>query len=189
MYNRVIIMGRLTADPELKQTTSGISYCRINVAVDRPAKQGEEKKADFFNVVCWRGTAEFVSRYFSKGKAIHVEGKLQNSNYEDQNGVKHYNTDIVADAVAFCGDKSQNAKAAPSQPSGGVYGNQPGNYAPNSASPYNGAQTPQNGYYQQPAQPMQNQQYQQQPGGNPAAFSGGSLDDFAEILSGDEVPF
>lgn len=104
-YNRWIGMGRLTSDPELRQTTSGVPMCRITVAVDRPAKKGEERQADFINVVCWRQTAEFVSRYFSKGRMIHVEGRLQTNNYTDQNGQKRYSMDVVADNVTFCGDK------------------------------------------------------------------------------------
>ena len=109
MYNRVILMGRLTANPELRQTTSGISVCRFNIAVDRSfAKQGEEKQADFFNIVCWRQHAEFVSRYFSKGRMIHVEGRLQNNNYTDQNGIKRYSVDVQADNICFCGDKAKS---------------------------------------------------------------------------------
>lgn len=109
MYNRVILMGRLVADPELRQTQSGIAMCRFRIAVDRGyAKQGEEKKADFIQVQCWRQTAEFVSKYFSKGRMIHLEGRLQNNDYTDNNGVKHYGMDVVADNVSFCGDKASN---------------------------------------------------------------------------------
>lgn len=107
MYNRVILMGRLTRDPELRTTQSGIQMCRFSVAVDRQyTKQGEERQADFFDVTVWRSTAEFVCRYFTKGKMIHIEGRLQNNNYTDQNGVKHYATTIIADSVSFCGDKT-----------------------------------------------------------------------------------
>lgn len=109
MYNRVILMGRLTREPELRTTQSGVSLCRFSVAVDRSfVKQGEERQADFFEVQAWRNSAEFVSRYFSKGQMIHVEGRLQNNNYEDKNGVKHYSQVIVADSVSFCGDKRQS---------------------------------------------------------------------------------
>ena len=127
MYNRVILMGRLVADPELRQTQSGVNMCRLRVAVDRSfARQGEERQTDFINVICWRQTAEFVSRYFSKGRVIHVEGRLQNDNYTDQNGVKHYRTSIVADNVSFCGDKRQDGGstgyASPNQYGGQQYG-------------------------------------------------------------------
>ena len=80
MLNRVILMGRITADPELKTTNTGVSVTSFSIAVDRNyVKQGEERKADFFNIVCWRSTAEFVCRYFGKGSLIAVEGQLQNA--------------------------------------------------------------------------------------------------------------
>ena len=86
MLNKVILMGRLTADPELRQTPSGVSSCRFSVAVNRnyTSKETGERQTDFINVVAWRNTAEFVSRYFSKGKMIIVEGSLRNNNYTDQ---------------------------------------------------------------------------------------------------------
>jgi single-strand DNA-binding protein len=101
MINRVILMGRLTRDPEFRQTTSGIPVCRFTVAVDRPYRKDQEKKADFINVTAWRNTAEFVSRYFSKGKMIIVEGSLHNNDYTDNNGVKHYSMDVQAENVSF----------------------------------------------------------------------------------------
>lgn len=103
MINKVILMGRLTADPNFSQTQSGIAYCRFTVAVDRKFadKTTGERQADFINVVAWRQTAEFVSKYFSKGKMIIVEGSLRNDNYTDNNGVKHYSYDVVADSASF----------------------------------------------------------------------------------------
>ena len=101
MLNKVILMGRLTADPELRQTTSGISTCRFSVAVDRPYRKDQERQADFIRVNTWRQTAEFVSRYFSKGKMIIVEGSLRNNDYTDANGVKHYSMEVQADNVSF----------------------------------------------------------------------------------------
>ena len=124
MVNKIILMGRLVRDPELWQTQSGISVCRFTVAVDRYAKQGEEKQADFLDVTAWRQTAEFVSRYFSKGRMIYVEGSIHNDNYTDQNGNKVYRNTINAERVDFCGDKpqaqqyaqpAQTATAAPRQ--------------------------------------------------------------------------
>lgn len=108
MVNKVILIGRLTADPELRQTQSGISSCRFTVAVNRPykSKDSNENEADFINVIAWRQTAEFVSRYFSKGKMIIVEGSLRNNNYTDQNGVKHYSMNVLADNVSFGESKS-----------------------------------------------------------------------------------
>ncbi|MDE5917817.1 MAG: single-stranded DNA-binding protein, partial [Oscillospiraceae bacterium] len=99
MLNKVILMGRLTADPELRQTPSGISSCRFSIAIDRSYKSRDtgERQTDFINIVTWRQTAEFVSRYFSKGRMIIVEGSLRNNNYTDSNGVKHYSMDVQAD--------------------------------------------------------------------------------------------
>lgn len=110
MLNKVIIMGRLTADPELRQTPSGISTCRFSVAVDRGYKSKDtgERQTDFIRVTAWRQTAEFVSRYFSKGQMIVIEGSLRNNNYEDQNGVKHYSMDVLADSVSFAGSRNDN---------------------------------------------------------------------------------
>ena len=90
MYNKVIMMGRLTRDPELKTTPNGVSVCKFSIAVDRRFQnKGEEKKTDFFNVVAWRQTGEFVSRYFGKGNLILVEGELQTRSYVDKNGNQH----------------------------------------------------------------------------------------------------
>ena len=108
MLNCAVIMGRLTADPELRQTPSGVSVTRFTVAVDRGyVKAGEERKADFINVVCWRQTAEFVTRYFSKGSMIAVQGSIQTGSYE-KDGVKRQTFEIVADNVSFCGSKSES---------------------------------------------------------------------------------
>lgn len=113
MYNRVILMGRLTADPELRTTQSGISMCRFSIAVDwRYTKHGEDKQTDFFNVTCWRQTAEFVCKYFSKGRLIHIEGSIHNDNYTDQHGVKHYSVSVMVDSVSFCGDKAPQSSSS-----------------------------------------------------------------------------
>lgn len=109
MINKSIIMGRLTADPELRQTPSGVSNCSITVAVDRDyVPQGQERQADFISVVAWRQTAEFISKYFSKGKMIAVEGQLRTRSYEDKRypDVRHYVMELYADKVSFCGDRS-----------------------------------------------------------------------------------
>jgi single-strand DNA-binding protein len=109
MLNSVIIMGRLTADPELRTTPSGVSVTRFTVAVDRRfQRQGEDRQTDFINVVAWRQTADFVTRFFKKGQMIAVQGSLQVSNYEDKNGNKRTNYDVVADNVSFCGSKSES---------------------------------------------------------------------------------
>jgi single-strand DNA-binding protein len=107
MLNCAVIMGRLTADPELRKTPSGVSVARFTVAVDRGyAKEGEERKADFINVVVWRNTAEFVCRHFHKGKMIAVQGSIQTGSYE-KDGVKHNSFEIKADNVSFCGAKNE----------------------------------------------------------------------------------
>lgn len=111
MLNRVILMGRLCADPELRQTQSGVACCRIRVAVNRPYKKDAEQQADFINVVCWRQTAEFVSRYFSKGKMIIVEGALRNNDYTDKDNVKHYSMIVQADNVSFGESKGSGSDA------------------------------------------------------------------------------
>ena len=109
MLNCAVIMGRLTADPELRQTPSGVSVTRFTVAVDRGyVKAGEERKADFINVVAWRQTAEFVTRYFSKGSMIAVQGAIQTGSYE-KDGIKRSTFEIVADNVSFCGSKSESS--------------------------------------------------------------------------------
>lgn len=116
MLNKVILMGRLTADPELKQTPNGVSTCQITVAVNRNyAAQGQERQADFINVVAWRQTAEFISKYFSKGKMIIVEGSLRTRTYDDKRypDVKHYVTEVYADNVRFGESKSAQNNSQP----------------------------------------------------------------------------
>ena len=115
MLNCAVIMGRLTADPELRTTGNGISVTSFSVAVDRNYQRaGQERQTDFINVVAWRQTAEFVSRYFRKGQMIAVQGSIQTRNYEDRNGNKRTAVEIVADNVSFCGSKAETgASTAP----------------------------------------------------------------------------
>ena len=112
MLNKIILMGRLVRDPELNQTANGIAVCKFTVAVNRPYQKDKEQQADFINVTAWRGTAEFVSKYFSKGSMIIVEGKLQNNDYTDKDGVKHYSMQVMADNVNFGGSKSDSNSAS-----------------------------------------------------------------------------
>lgn len=107
-FNKIILGGRLTAAPELKQTQSGVPVCSFSIAVNRRAKAGEERVADFFNVTAWRQTAEFVSKYFTKGSSIIVVGSLQNRSWTDQSGQKHYATDVVADEVSFVESRAES---------------------------------------------------------------------------------
>ena len=111
MINSVVIMGRLTADPELKTTSSGLSVTRFTVAVDRQYQKDKEKKADFINVVAWRQTAEFVSRYFSKGSMIAVQGSIQTDKYKDKSGNSRTSFQVVADNVSFCGGRGSGSTA------------------------------------------------------------------------------
>ena len=121
MLNCAVIMGRLTADPELRTTSTGVSVTSFSVAVDRSyAKPGEERQTDFINVVAWRQTAEFVTRYFKKGSMIAVQGSIQTRKYEDKTGAKRTAVEIVADSISFCGSKSESGTTgnyqAPSVP-------------------------------------------------------------------------
>ena len=110
MLNVITIHGRLTANPELRQTQSGVSVCNFTVAVDRPfIKSGEEKIADFFSIVCWRGLADMVAKHFTKGKEILVNGSMQSRKWVDNDGSNRISWEIVADTVDFCGSKSSDA--------------------------------------------------------------------------------
>ena len=124
--NKVILVGRLTADPVLRQTQSGISSCRFTVAVDRRIadKNTGERQADFISCTAWRQTAEFISRYFTKGKLIAVEGSLRTGSYADKNhpDVTHYTTDVQVDNVEFVGGKSESGGNGGNSGNGGYNG-------------------------------------------------------------------
>jgi single-strand DNA-binding protein len=113
--NKVILMGRMTADPELKTTPSGVSVTNFTLAVDRRSK-GEEKLTDFIPCQAWRQTAEFVSKYFKKGNQIAVVGSIQVRNRVDQNGQKKYATDVVVDDASFCESKKDSETNSSSFP-------------------------------------------------------------------------
>lgn len=106
-FNKVIIGGRLTADPDLKTTPSGISVCSFVVAVNRRASGDREAAADFLNCTAWRQTAEFISRYFHKASSICVMGSIQTRSWVDQQGQKRFSTEIVADEAFFVDAKSE----------------------------------------------------------------------------------
>ena len=113
MLNNVTLMGRLVADPELRTTTSGKSVATFRIAVDRSyTKQGEEKKADFITIVVWKNTADFVSKYFSKGSMIALCGEIQTRPYEDKNGNKRTAFEVLAREVSFCGGKNEGNNSA-----------------------------------------------------------------------------
>ena len=111
--NKVILIGRLTADPELKQTGSGVAVTSFTLAVDRKQSKGTEKKADFITIVAWRQSAEFICKYFRKGSAIIVLGELQTRSWDDSNGKKHYSTEVVASEVSFAESKKNPETNAP----------------------------------------------------------------------------
>lgn len=116
--NKVVLAGRMTADPELKQTPSGVSVLSFSIAVNRNyvpkgSEQGE-RQADFINVVAWRQTAEFISKYFRKGSAICVTGTIQTRTWNDNNGNKRYATEVVADEAMFVESRNSDTSAAQS---------------------------------------------------------------------------
>lgn len=109
MINSVVLMGRLTYDPELRSTPSGVSVIRFQIACDRRFQgSDEERKADFIDVTAWRQTAEFISRYFHKGSMIAVEGSIQTENFTDKDGNKRKSVQVVANNVSFCGSKAES---------------------------------------------------------------------------------
>ena len=177
MLNKVILMGRLTRDPEFRQTTSGIPVCRFSVAINRNYKNrqtGERvEETDFVECVAWRTSAEFVSRYFNKGKMILVEGQLRNDNYTDNNGVKHYRMNVMVDNVSFVEGDRQGASQGGGDYAGGQQGGYGGGYAPQQGG-YPNAPAP---AAPRPAAPAQD------------ALSIGEIGEFEEILSDGEVPF
>lgn len=111
MINNAVLMGRLTTTPELKTTQNSTPVTTFSLAVERNyAKAGEERQTDFIDIVAWRKTAEFITRYFSKGDMIAVQGEIQTRNYEDKNGNKRKAVEVVAQSVSFCGSKREEPK-------------------------------------------------------------------------------
>ena len=117
-FNKVILIGNITADPELKQTQSGTSVCSFNIAINRYSKEPDAKKVDFFTVVAWQAKAEFVSKYFKKGSGIVIVGRLENRDWTDKQGNKRISTEIIAEEISFAGGKesSSGAKSEPYTP-------------------------------------------------------------------------
>lgn len=164
--NKVILMGRLTSDPELRQTPNGISTCRFTVAVDGGTNQTtNERRSDFITVNAWRQQAEFICKYFSKGRLILVEGSLRTGSYTDRNhsDVTHYTCEVTAENVSFGETKSSSQ--------GG------GNYAPQQFA------QPQ---YSQPA-PAQAAPAPQQEAAPAVSF--GDFNDFEGIIGDGDLPF
>ena len=115
MLNHIVLMGRLTRDPELRRTGSGIAVASFTLAVDRDfgGRDGGEKETDFIDIVAWRNTAEFVSKYFAKGRMAVVSGRLQIRNWQDRDGNKRRSAEVVADNVYFGDSKRDGAAPAP----------------------------------------------------------------------------
>ncbi|MBR7084816.1 MAG: single-stranded DNA-binding protein, partial [Oscillospiraceae bacterium] len=178
--------GRLVADPEFSMTQSNMAICHIRIAVDRSyTKAGEERQSDFFRITCFGKTAEHVNRYFVKGKPILVEGRIQNNNYTDNNGVQHYQDQIIADNVSFLltdPTRTQNGNNA------GNYNNY-NNY--NNQQNYNNNGYNNNNYNQQNRNPQPAPQQTPPPPQQNNAPTGGSDDfnEFQEIISDGALPF
>ncbi len=159
MLNVAVIMGRLTADPELRHTASDISVTSFTLAVDRAYsnKNSGERQTDFIDVVAWRSTAEFVCRYFTKGQMMAVNGSIQVRNYEDRQGNKRKAVEIIADNVSFCSSKRESGGSG---------------YASYESEPAPREQ------FSEPA-------FKE----SAPAFSSGDADDFGDILTDDDLPF
>lgn len=109
MLNKVILIGNLTKDPELSETSSGVKFCKFGIAVNRPfANSDGEREVDFFNITTWRGQAEICARYLKKGKKVCVVGSLQNREYTDNNNVKRTATDVIASEIEFLSARSED---------------------------------------------------------------------------------
>lgn len=107
--NKVILIGNLTKDPELSETSSGVSYCKFRIAVNRPfANSDGERETDFFNITTWRGQAETCAKYLTKGKKVCVVGSLQNREYTDKNDVKRTATDVIASEIEFLSPRQED---------------------------------------------------------------------------------
>lgn len=115
-FNKVILIGNMTADPELKQTQGGLSVASFSIAVNRRFKAEGQQECDFITIVAWRQTAEFVCRYIRKGQPILVCGQLQTRNWTDRNGEKRYATEVVADEVSFVEKRESEESVKPTQP-------------------------------------------------------------------------
>lgn len=163
--NKTILIGRLTADPELRQTAGGVSVCRFTVAVNRKYKNEQgEYEADFISCTAWRQTAEFIAKYFTKGKMIALDGSLRNNNYQDKNhpDVTHYTTEVYVDNAEFCGDRSGSGTGGAQASAPAPNTQQRPQQQPRAAAPQAAAQQPENAF---------------------------DLSDFEEILSDGDVPF
>lgn len=195
MLNRVILMGRITQDLEVRQTPNGVSALTFNVAVDRNFKdQSGQYQSDFITCVAWRQTAEFIGKYFGKGRLIALEGTLRSRTYEDKNGTKHYVTEVYVDNASFTGEKSQQGGGNYSQNYGnGGFNN--GGYSNGGNSGFGGGNNFNNGGNfgggfggnNGGNQNSFNNNNNQAPSND--ALNIGDLSEFEDVLSDDGVPF
>lgn len=173
MINRVVLVGRLTKDPELKYTQSGVAVTRFTLAVNRTfSNQQGEREADFINCVTWRKQAENTANFLRKGSLAGIEGRIQTSSFDGQDGKRVFMTEVVADSVQFL--EPRNASSANSERSGAAY-----NSAPRNEQPYYQNQQP-NQNYQQPAQ----QQNYTRTDDDPFSAGSGPIE-----VSDDDLPF
>jgi len=194
MINRVVLVGRLTKDPELRYTPNGIASCRFTVAINRTfANQNGERDADFINCQAWRKAAENLANYQRKGTLIGLEGRIQTHSYEDQNGQRVYTTTVVADSIQFLESRSQasgqqqpnsySSQQQQPQYGGQAYGNNQPNYAGGQSQQQFGGPMPGQGVYQQNQPPM-NQSSYTRVDEDPFANSRGPIE-----VSDDDLPF
>lgn len=165
MLNQVILMGRITNELEVRQTPGGLSVLRFSVAIDRPSKQGAEKQTDFISCTAWGQKAEFIYRYFDKGRLIAIEGNLKSGSYE-KNGMTVYTTEVWVDSVSFTGEKRADDGSTPS------YRREPSEHDKQLLEEYKAQQAAKN----QAAQPQ-------------PQTAADSPDDFEDIISDEGVPF
>ncbi|MEG0383879.1 MAG: single-stranded DNA-binding protein [Solibacillus sp.] len=190
MINRVVLVGRLTKDPELRYTPSGIPMARFTIAVNRTfSSQSGEKEADFIGCIAWRKQAENLANFMRKGSLIGVEGRIQTGSFEGQDGKRVYTTDVVADSVQFLEPRggANASQGMPNQQYGGQgYGGGQPSYNSQPNAQYGGAQPQQDSYgsYQQQQQPPQNQQNYTRVDEDPFANSKGPIE-----VSEDDLPF
>ena len=212
MLNRVILMGRITQDLEVRQTPNGVPALTFNIAVDRNFKdQNGQYQADFITCVAWRQTAEFIGKYFGKGRMIALEGNLRSRTYEDKNGTKHYVTEVYVDNASFTGEKAQQGGGNYSQNygnggynnngggfNGGNGGYNNGGYSNGGNGGFNGG-----GYNNNGGNFGGNGGYGGNNGGNQGNFNNnnnnqapsndalniGDLTEFEDVISDDGVPF
>lgn len=137
--NIVVLIGRLTADPELRTTQSGRSVCSFTVAVDRRFKTPGQPDADFIRVVAWQRQAELISQYLTKGSQIAIQGRMQTGSYQDKNNITHYTTDVVLESFDFIGSRNSSGT---------------GNYNQNQQPSYNSSQY-NTGYHEQENTPLE----------------------------------